>query len=227
MRNLLYVPILHTEADLGSAAAAVSKHTVAATGEKRWVKHGKVVRRFWQGIADYLLSLDPKALRIYQDGLAADGAAVLGVLEKAASRGSPNYQLLLELVRRGAVLRKAEDPSLLLAERQILLDALDKPGETATSMGVYRAQRDRLLTARDRFIAKTVGETLEDGETGVLFLGALHEALTYLPPDIEVKQLKSQETVRAYFLALLSEQDESSWEALAQVLCSHPADQRR
>jgi hypothetical protein len=32
-----------------------------------------------------------------------------------------------------------------------------------------------LLKARDAFIARRIAETLQEGETGVIFLGALHQ----------------------------------------------------
>ncbi len=218
MRRLLYIPIVHTAADLGSLATAVSQQTVALLGEERWKWHKGVAERFWKSVASYLLSLEPAALRIYQDGLAAEGDEGLRVVEVAAKRDSPNYLLLLELVHRGAVLRKTEDPVLLLKERQNLLEAIEKPSKGTSSSEFYRGQRDQLMEARDRFIAKTINETLREGEIGILFLGALHKMLTHLTSDIQVQQVASQEKVRAYFSALLSEVDEGRLQGLANDL---------
>ncbi len=44
-----------------------------------------------------------------------------------------------------------------------------------------------LLKRRDRFIAQRIDATLRRGETGLLFLGALHHAVEMLPDTIKVK----------------------------------------
>ncbi len=46
-------------------------------------------------------------------------------------------------------------------------------------------QAQALLEKRDRYIPDRIDQTLKEGDTGVVFLGALH-TLTGLPPDIEV-----------------------------------------
>ena len=218
MRRLLYIPILHAEADLGSLAPALRRQTIALVGEERWAKHKEVVAQFWQEVEDYLLSLEPTALRLYQDGLAAEGEAGLRVVEEAAKRGSPNFQLLLGLVRRGAALRKTEDPALLLQERQNLLRALQEGKEEAGIRDLYRRQRDRLMEERDRFIAKTINETLREGEIGVLFLGAQHDVRAYLAPDIGIQEVKAREVVKAYFGSLLEGTQQGRWQALSHAL---------
>ena len=48
---------------------------------------------------------------------------------------------------------------------------------------------DRLLGQRDRFIADRIAVTLGDGETGLLFLGALHRLDGLLPADIRLETL--------------------------------------
>ena len=44
-----------------------------------------------------------------------------------------------------------------------------------------------LLTRRDAFMAKRIGETLPPGATGILFVGALHDVARFLPEDISVE----------------------------------------
>ncbi|MBI4333895.1 MAG: hypothetical protein HY673_21745 [Chloroflexi bacterium] len=224
MRRLLYVPILHTETDLGSMAPSIGRQSMQLCGEEWWNKHCEVLSRFWQTIADYLLSLSPPPSRLYQDGLPAGGEAGLKVIEAAAQRGSPNYSLVLELVKRGVTAEKTEDPSLLLMEFQNLLKAIGIGGEApgggapGGDKGSYASGRDRLMRARDEFIARTINETLKDGETGVLFLGAYHDVQPLLAADVSVREVKDLARVRAYFKALLSER--RSWESLADYLCS-------
>jgi hypothetical protein len=60
-----------------------------------------------------------------------------------------------------------------------------------------------LLRRRDAHIAKRIFETLAEGETGILFIGAYHDVLSKLPADIEVIQVKDITKVRAYHRALI------------------------
>lgn len=224
MRKLLYIPILHTEADLGRLAPALSRESMALCGQDIWEKHKIVVSQFWQKIADYLLSLDITSLRIYQDGLAIDGEEDLKIVEEAARRGSLNHGLILELVQRGASIRKTEDPALLISELQNLLEAIGignkstEDKKTEPQHTVYRKQRDNLMKARDQFIAETINETLKEEETGVLLLGSYHDIRPFLAPDIAVREVKEIRKVRAYLEALLVER--WKWQTFADYLTS-------
>ena len=75
MRKLLYVPIVHSEADLGSAGTTLAQKSAALSGDRRWVMRKETVDKFWETVAAYIRSFDPHQLRVYQDGLAA---ALLG-----------------------------------------------------------------------------------------------------------------------------------------------------
>lgn len=221
MRKLLYIPILHSEADLGSLGAAITQQSISLSGEKGWAKHGEVVTRFWQQISSYMLSLDPMTLRIYQDGMAAEGEQGLRIIREAAQRGSPNHSLLLNLVQRGAILRKTEEPALLLKELENILKAigLNTGNKVNLSPGrSYRNRRNWLMRERDKFIARTINETLVVGERGVLFLGAFHDVRPYLNSDIVVYEIKELTKVRAYFQSLFS--NFLKWQTLADYLTS-------
>jgi hypothetical protein len=43
-----------------------------------------------------------------------------------------------------------------------------------------------LLQRRDQFIGQRIHETLKNGETGILFLGMLHQLEQYLAPNVKV-----------------------------------------
>ena len=226
MRKLLYVPILHAPADLGSLAPSIVRQSIALCGEARWAEHLNVVRRFWERVAEYLFSQDAANLRLYQDGLTVEGEAGLKVVEEAARRGSPNYHLLLELIGRGAIIRKTEAPVLLMEERRNLLQALDRDEGKGADAGTdsrdssYQRRRDELMKARDRFIAEIINQTLKEGETGVLFLGAYHGVRTYLAPGITVQEVKKQDKLGAYLQALLFEPQKERWQPLADYMAS-------
>lgn len=220
MRRLLYIPILHSEQDMGGLATTLSHQSIALVGKERWAEHQAVVLLFWQRVGEYLLSLEPANIRIYQDGLAVEGKTGLRVVEEAARRGSPNYLLLQQLVQGGALLRKTEDIALLSQELQSVLSAVEIMEIGRTGRGLYRGLRSSLMEARDRFIAKTINGSLQEGEVGVLFLGAYHGVLPYLASDVEVQHIREREKVLSYFLALFSEADQGSLRTSARFLTS-------
>jgi len=188
VRRLLYVPIIHDQADLGSAGSALARRSAALVGGQRWAIHQETVGKFWESVAAYLRSLDSRQLKIYQDGLPVGGEAAKRIVQEAAGRGSRNYQLILELVAKGAELRKTEDPALLLRERERIRHAAQQP------------TLERSLSAeRDRFIAETISVTLKEGELGVLLVGAYHDVAPFLAEDISVTMVKDRKKVQAYF----------------------------
>ena len=222
MRKLLYVPIIHTESDLGSAGLAIDARSAALVGRKKWAKHKETVQKFWAHLGHYFGSLDTANLKIYQDGLPADGQLGKKIIEEAARRGSENYQIVLSLMNRGAEVVKTESPSLLIEEYkhaiQVARSGLAKrgtPGRASDESG-----RDSLMRQRDEFVAKTVDATLNEGETGVLFMGSYHDVLSLLPEDIVVEHLKDRHKINAYFRELTSGRDWGRFEQMANYLSS-------
>ena len=216
MKRLLYIPSIHDEADLGSASTTLSRRSAVLSGERRWGLHRETVAKFWQRVAAYLHSFDPRQLRVYQDGLAADGETGRHIVEEAARRGSRNYQLILELLNGGAELRKTEDPTLLLRQREVILGHLQQD----LDVDQYRTQSDRLMGERDKFIAGTIRATLKEGEVGVLFIGAYHNVVSRLTGDICVEEVRDPDRVRAYFREVFLGRDEVKLEELVQYLTS-------
>ena len=222
MRRLLYVPIIHSEADLGSISAALVQTSIMRLGEQRWATHKETVCKFWSSVAAFLSSLDPSQLRIYQDGLATDGEVGRRIVEEAARRGSKNYQLVLELLNKGAGLRKTESPDLLIREHENVL-ALAQEESTKKHQRVarrYRLVRDSLMKERDKFIADNINATLKEGELGVLFIGAYHNVIPCLATDISVEAVKDPQQMVAYFGELFLGQNNDRFAELTQYLRS-------
>lgn len=220
MRRLLYVPIMHSQADMGAAGGVLARQAAALSGERRWTVHQETLRGFWESVAAFLASFDARRLRLYQDGLAASGQAGRRIVEEAARRGSPNYRLVLDLLDKGAQLQTTEDPALLLRERDNLLGVVHRraEGEAGHTADSYRRQRDSLTEQRDRFMAAAINGTLREAETGVLFVGAHHDVAAYLDGDITVQHVKDREQVRAYVEELLLGRDDDKLDKLSQVL---------
>ena len=76
------------------------------------------------------------------------------------------------------------------------------------------------MAERDRFIAKTINQTLKEGERGALFIGAFHNVLPGFHDDIEVTGVKDYEKVTAYFQAVISGGDEEIFDSLVRHMIS-------
>jgi len=192
MRRLIYVPIIHTMADMGATAEALRQESIRRFGAERWAESRRVIDEVWEGIRAKLLGLKLswERVRIYQDGLPLSGRE-LEIARDVAAQGSKNYQIIIELVDKGAKLIGTESPELLLQEdarvKQIAEAQTDAEREEAKRS--YAAESAKILKARDAFIAQRIAETLEEGEVGLLFLGMMHEVDRLLPEGIQVEFL--------------------------------------
>ena len=191
-RKLLYIPIIHSSADMGSLSESLKKEYLSRYGARKWQEHVREIEGFWDLVTRRVLSLplNFRRVKIYQDGLPYCGRE-LDIAREAAAKGSKNHRLLLHLIDRGAVLTGTEDPELLVEEYQQLKTAVAGTGQAAS----LRQAQDRpqaqaeLMHRRDAFIARRIAETLAEGETGLLFMGALHRVGELLPKDIQVTYL--------------------------------------
>ena len=220
MRKLIYVPVIHVESDLGSIASEIDKKSAEVCGKERWEKHKQTVVTFWDVIEGFFRKLDAGNLKIYQDGLMAGGDLGRRIVEEGANRGSRNYQIVLDLMKRGAEIRKTEDVELLKEElNQILRIAQNSSAWEKTVAHIGKeVDRKTLLEKRDRFIAKTINETLTGEESGVLFIGAFHDVVPKLSEDIKVQEVKSRKKVKDYFNILISGGNDKKFEELASYL---------
>jgi hypothetical protein len=176
MRTLIYVPVIHTSADLGSIAEHVAKKGISDLGAQLWEKHKRTVEGFWNVVSDYFESMDVNGVKIYQDGMVADDEVGRKIVEDTARAGSKNYQLILRLLERGAVLIKTEDLSLVRKEYDRLQAIVRARSITRKliAFAKYKLVKTALLNKRDVFIAERIEQTLQAGETGILFIGAFH-----------------------------------------------------
>ena len=222
MRKLLYVPVIHVESDLGSIAPAIDKRSTQICGRERWERHKQIVSTFWDNIEEYFKKQDAGKLKIYQDGLMADGELGQKIIEEGAEKGSRNYRIVLDLIRRGAEIRKTEDITLLKEEYNRILKLAQSKSlwERAAAYIGYRFHKDRLMDKRDRFIADTINQTLKAEETGVLFIGAYHDVLSLFAKDIAIEEVKKTEKVRDYFKMLISRGNEEKFDQLSEYLGS-------
>jgi len=192
MRKLIYIPIIHTEEDMGSMAGDMKQIYIRHYGAARWRRHVNTVNAVWEGIKQKILdlNLDYGRVKIYQDGLPLCGRET-EIMEDVARRGSHNYNIIKELVKNGAVLIGTEDPKLLIEEYTFYKKIMEIPDIEQRNEATQKAKkrRDELLVERDKFIAGRIKDTIGANETGLLFLGLEHEANKYIPADIKVEYL--------------------------------------
>ncbi len=191
-RTLYHVPIIHTLADMGDLGDAVRRASLQRLTVKAWRHKLKSIEEFWDKVEKTIegLSLCYEHLRLYQDGLPICGKET-EIVTTLADRGSRNHKLLLSLMQRGAELMGTESSELLLNEYQTIKAKLEFPDKInkANSGSGGKENSDSLLVKRDQFIASRINTTLQAGETGLLFLGALHSAERFLEPDILLKHV--------------------------------------
>ncbi len=200
MRTLIYIPIIHTSADLGSLAEYVTKKGIADLGEDVWKGHRRAVEGFWDAISHFFDSVDVSGIKIYQDGMVAEGEVSQKIVEEGVKSGSKNYELISRLLQKGAILVKTEDLKLVKEERDRIL-AITQAGSITQKIIAfikYKLVKNRLLNRRDKFIAQRIDETLNQGERGIIFIGAYHNIKKRLPKDIQIKEIKDAEKVREY-----------------------------
>jgi len=223
MRKLIYVPIIHMSADLGSIAKDVDKRGIAGFGEEFWKRHRETISGFWDSIIKYFANLEVKNFRIYQDGLVADGEVGQRIVEEGIKSGSKNYEVIDDLVKRGAILVQTEDFAMAKEERDRIVKITQAKTITEKLIAYlkYILTKNRLLNKRDNFIAKRIDKTLNHGETGILFLGAYHDIIPKLSKNLRITEVKEVKKIRDYQRLLFHyRKNKQKFEELTKYLVS-------
>jgi len=188
-RRLVWVPIIHAQADLGSMTGPVREAYIRRMGKAQFERHVKIIDARWQTIRRQIEDLDLPwgEVRLYQDGLPEHGLASR-IVRDLAEAGSANHRLLADLMARGAAITGTESADLLVEEYKLAQEtlALSDAAKSKVRAAQLKDLGRRLLDRRDEFIARRIAETLEPGRIGLLFLGMLHSLAGRLPPDIQV-----------------------------------------
>lgn len=197
MRKLVYIRIIHTAADMGSLSKKLQEEMISRIGKDKWEENQSRILKFWDELEKELfeLKLDLKHTKIYQDGLPAGGEMGMKIMHTAAKLGSENYKLIEKLVENGSQIVATESPELLIEERNLLMDIYNSSTleEREKAKQRYEVRKEKLLLERDEYIAFRINNTLNDGETGILFIGAEHNVIPGLEKDIESIDLVKKE----------------------------------
>ncbi|OGO22597.1 MAG: hypothetical protein A2144_04005 [Chloroflexi bacterium RBG_16_50_9] len=200
------IPIIHMSADMGSIASTLDERATAKLTPELWQKHKEIIAAFWDSIGRFLDTLDVSDFRVYQDGLVADDEDGLRIIREGINQGSKNYEIIGKLLERGAVLVKTESFPLVKQEYHYITKMARSKSVKEREVAAlrYKLARGNLLKQRDEFIAGKVNETLAEGENGILFIGAYHDVVHRLAPDIRVVQVKEVARVKDYHKSLIN-----------------------
>ncbi len=187
--KLYYIPIVHTNVDMGKLGELIQRANVRKIGKSGWKQKLEIIEKYWMEIKKIVTNVveADRKIRLYQDGLPVCGREV-EIVKDLANAGSLNYQLLLDLMQKGATIMGTESADLLIKEYQLaknMLPAIES-NETFRFNTRQRDLSDTLLEKRDRFIADRINRTLCPKEIGILFIGMLHSLTKWLNKDILV-----------------------------------------
>ena len=97
MRRLIYVPIIHTNTDLGSLAQGLEIKAKKAVKATSWRKHKSIVENYWAEIARYWENKNVSGFKIFQDGMPTNGTVGQKIVTDLAKKGSINYKIVKQL----------------------------------------------------------------------------------------------------------------------------------
>ena len=193
MRTLIIQQIVHTPADMGAMKDVLKEKGIEKLGKEAWEENLKKIEKFWDKVEAAIdkLDLDYSKVRVFQDGMPVGGDLALKIVNETAEKGSRNYQIVKKMIEKGAKIEETESKELLLKEYDYVKEftSADKEKKLA-ALKEYEKAKDELIRKRDEFIAKRIDETLKEGETGFLFIGAHHKIKDKLADDIKVEELK-------------------------------------
>lgn len=215
MKTLLYVPIIHSNADMGSLGKELKSKSVSELGENMWQKHTDTVNGYWDAIEFYFENIDVTGneIKIYQDGMFVDGEMAMKIVDEGIKSGSKNSKIVSNLISRGAILIKTEDFKMVKDEYDGLQSILRSKNKRLKLYFLlrYKILKPFMLNRRDNYIAGRIAETLGQNETGILFIGAYHKIIKRLPKDITVIEVKEIAKIRKYQRAIQSDSEISTY----------------
>jgi len=191
-RKLLIIPIIHSEKEMGSLRNDISEIIDEKFGKENRDEHRRQVNHFWEDlhglIQEVLSNVSEKSIRVYQDGIPIGGDIGIKLVRMGAKDGIPNHQIVLNIIEQGGILEKTESPELLKEEYDLVKSIITaKTGEEREFMSEkFKKRLYELTIERDRFIAQRITNSLNEGEIGILFIGATHNVAPYLPADIDI-----------------------------------------
>jgi len=188
-RELIYIPIVHTLADMGALGESVKEASFEKIGKTAWKQKMNLIDQLWTKIETCvdLFKLDYEKVHLYQDGLPVCGKEE-EIVRELAETGSRNHELLVRLMEKGAQLVGTESPELLEEEYHSYKELLsaESPVSLSRREKMQEEKAKVLLQKRDRFMARRINDDLPAEHVGILFVGMLHSLWHYVDPAIRM-----------------------------------------
>lgn len=185
MRTLVHIPTIHDVSDINPR----NLHRIGASN-RIIIQH--FANKAWETTENEVGSQNFAGARIYSESISVDDVSALkrkypiGLGEKFLNAKSRQARLLGKLIQDGAILEGIENDRWYKAHVWQLQRGT--AGKTFTGTMLYTT----LKKLRDRHIAQRIDDTLQDGETGILIIGAGHNVQRYLNRDINVVPLSEE-----------------------------------
>jgi len=204
-RNIVYIPTIHHCLEKRDILEnTLSKKTVD--------QYFRDTNKFWKEIDDYIKKINVKIDKIFWEGWRGNEKEIstdrknLGkitdkltdddllqkMLESTAKMDKIS-NIVLDLIKKGAVLEETESNELINEHKKIRDDLINFPKNLDKNNNIAIEHSKKLnennfvlIQKRDRYIAKQINYNLLTGETGILFIGRAHNVLSYLSDDIEI-----------------------------------------
>lgn len=188
MRILYYVPIIHTSEEYGTLSPAIRQAFISRLGEKTFEKLQEEIHAYWQLVEARIEKTvhDFNGLIIYQDSFPVGPREKIleffGHLLRDHPQKSPNFNLVKELLDKGAILEGTEDMNLVLEQMKIyqLVSKASSPLEQNRILVENAVHAKEITRKRDAFIAQRICDTLPEDGRGILFIGRDHDVITEL-----------------------------------------------
>lgn len=188
-RELIYFPIIHTPKDMGGFGDSIREAAEKILEKQSIRKKDHLVNQIWTAIEQVIdeLNLPFEKVRLYQDALPVCGHE-MEIVTDLANAGGRNHRLLLQLIRKGAVLMGTESGDLLMEEYRMISQMVSghHSGKGVETPDAHQKAAEVLLKKRDQFIAERINSTLCPSETGIIFLGMLHDLGGMVDNDIKI-----------------------------------------
>jgi hypothetical protein len=153
----------------------------------------KIDRIFWEGWTGNEKELSAARKDLGKNTNEITDDVLLQILLEATGEIDKLSNIVLDLIKKGAVLEETESRKLLndMSHIQKESESMSKTYKNNKNIdfkqGIKNVENGFVICQkRDRHIAKQINDNLLVGETGILFMGKSHNVLSYLSNDLEI-----------------------------------------
>lgn len=217
MRRIIYIPAVHVKAELNGFENTAQARLYGLDSET-FKYADDWAQEYWKQVKQILEeeSINPSKARVYAKGAVFPRKQMIPLFQEWAQEGSHHFQIVLDLLRKGAKYEITESPELYLKHEQAMriqeelsvkiepLWKLHTEGRLSEEsertlnhyinrMGLVLSLEDSLVISnRDKKIASRINNSLKEEETGILILGSAHRVSPWLDPDIDFRPLRQE-----------------------------------